>query len=118
MLSSSSGSPRRSTHSTERDAVPAESERLQRRITGRDRRFLGLLVVSALVGAPSAVFLIPHGSGPSTDANCVTTMRASIMGGATYKYCGANAVTACRQFAAEDKALAARCEQLGLTRRS
>jgi hypothetical protein len=97
--------------------VPAESERLQRRITGRDRWFLALLALLVLVGTPSAVILLPHGSDPSTDAGCVTTMRASIMGGGTYKYCGANAVAACHRFAVEDEALAARCEELGLMRR-
>jgi hypothetical protein len=97
--------------------VPAESERLQRRITGRDRRFLALLALLGLVGTPSAVLLLPHGSNLRSDARCVTTVRASIMGAGTYKYCGANAVAACRQFAAEDKGLASRCEELGLLRR-
>jgi hypothetical protein len=97
--------------------VPAESERLQRRITGRDRWFLALLALVALVGTPSVVLLLPHGTHPSRDARCVTTMRASIIGGGTYRYCGANAVVACRQFATADEALAARCETLGLTRR-
>jgi hypothetical protein len=96
--------------------VPAESERLQRRITRRDRWFLTVLALLALVGTPSAVLLLPHGSRPSTDARCVTTMRASIMGAATYKYCGANAVAACRRFATDDKALASQCEKLGLMR--
>ncbi|MHB8643328.1 MAG: hypothetical protein ACYDA3_10635 [Gaiellaceae bacterium] len=93
--------------------MPAESERLRRRISGRDRWFLALLALLALVGTPGAVLLLSHRSHARTDDRCVTTMRASIMGGATYKYCGANAVTACRQFAAEDKALAARCAELG-----
>jgi hypothetical protein len=93
--------------------VPAESERLRHRITGRDRWFLALLALTALVGTLGAVLLLRHGSDPRTDDRCVTTMRASIMGGATYKYCGASAVTACRQFATEDKGLAARCEELG-----
>jgi len=93
--------------------VPAESERLRRRITGRDRWFLALLALLALVGTLGAVLVLPHGSHLSTDDRCVTTMRASIMGGATYKYCGASAVTACQQFANDDKALAARCLELG-----
>jgi len=97
--------------------VPAESKRLQRRITRRDRWFLTLLALLALIGTPSAVLLRSHDSHPSTDAGCVTTIRASIIGGATYKYCGADAVAACRQFATEDKAFAAQCEQLALTRR-
>jgi hypothetical protein len=86
-------------------------------MTGRDRWFLALLALLALAGTPSAVLLLPLGSRPSRDARCVTTMRASIIGGATYKYCGADAVAACQQFATEDKGLAARCEKLGLTRR-
>ena len=97
--------------------MPADSERLQRRITGRDRRFLALLALLALAGTPGAVLLLPQGTRPSRDARCVTTMRASIIGGATYKYCGADAAAACQQSATDDKGLAARCEKLGLTRR-
>jgi hypothetical protein len=97
--------------------VPTESERLRRRISGRDRWFLVLIAVAALVGTPSAVLMAQHGSHPGADPNCVTVLRASIMGGATYKYCGANAIAACKQFAANDKGVAARCEQLGLSRR-
>jgi hypothetical protein len=98
--------------------LPAETKRLQRRITGRDRWFLALLAALALVGTPVAALLLAHGSHPATNARCVTTMRASIMGGATYKYCGAKAVAAaCREFAAKDKALAKRCEELGVRQR-
>ena len=97
--------------------MPAESERLQRRITRRDRWFLALLALLALIGTPSALLLRLHDSHPNTNVRCVTTIRASIIGGATYKYCGADAVAACRQFATEDKAFAAQCEQLALTRR-
>jgi len=97
--------------------VPTESERLRRRISGRDRWFLVLISVAALVATPSAVLLAQHDSHPGTDTNCVTVLRASIMGGATYKYCGTNAIAACKQFAAHDSGLAARCEQLGFMHR-
>jgi hypothetical protein len=96
--------------------VPAESERLRRRISGRDRWFLLLIAVAALVATPSAVLLSRHGSHSSPDPNCVTVLRASIMGGATYKYCGASAIAACKQFAARDKGVAAQCEARGLSR--
>ena len=96
--------------------MPAESERLRRRISGRDRWFLLLIAVAALVAAPSAALLSRHGSPAKVDPNCVTVLRASIMGGATYKYCGANAVAACKQFAAGDKGVAAQCEERGLAR--
>src|SRR5258708_34326553 len=92
------GWPRRWTRATERGAVPAESERLRDRITGRDRWFLALLALTALVGTLGAVLLLTHGSHPRTDDRCVTTMRASIMGGATSKYCGVSAATASPQF--------------------
>jgi hypothetical protein len=97
--------------------VPAESKRLYRRIGRRDRWFLALLLVAALVATPAAVVLLQNDSARGADDRCVTVMRASIMGGATYKYCGASAVVACRQFAGEHKALAARCEALGFMRR-
>jgi hypothetical protein len=97
--------------------VPAESGRLLRRITGRDRWFLAALALLAVVGTLGAVLLLPHGSRPSTDAGCVTMLRASIMGGATYKFCGAKAVAACLRFANGDKLLAARCEELASSRR-
>jgi hypothetical protein len=93
--------------------VPAETQRLQRRITPRDRWFVAVLACAALVGTPAAVLLSSHDARPGADAGCVTTVRASIMGGATYKYCGARAATACRQFGGDDKRLAARCEALG-----
>jgi hypothetical protein len=70
----------------------------------------------ALIGTPSAVILSLQASGSSVSDGCVTTMRASIMGGATYKYCGADAAPACRQFSARDRDLAARCVELGLLR--
>jgi len=93
--------------------VPAESERLYRRVSRRDRWFLALLLVAALVATPAAVVLLQNNSARGANDRCVTVMRASIMGGATYKYCGSRAVGACRQFAGEHKALAARCEELG-----
>jgi hypothetical protein len=98
--------------------VPAESERLRRRISARDRWFLVLLVVAAIVATPLAVMLASHDSGATADDGCVTTMRASIMGGATYKYCGPDAAVACRRYSGDDHSLAARCQYLGLPTRS
>jgi len=96
--------------------VPTESERLRRRISKRDKWFLGLIAGAALVGTPSAVLVLQASSHPHTDPHCVTTLRASIMGGATYKYCGKNAIAACKQFAAHDTGLAVQCEKRGLLR--
>lgn len=94
--------------------MPAETERLRRGITGRDRWFLVVLAAAALVGAPSAVLLSASGSTQTTDAGCVATVRASIMGAATTRYCGADAVTACRELARQDEGLAAQCDRTGV----
>ena len=96
--------------------MPAETERLKRRITGRDRWFLVVLASAALLGTPSAVLLSSHGSDPSTDAGCVTTLRASVVGGANFRYCGADAAVACQRFAAHDAGLAAQCDRISLRR--
>lgn len=97
--------------------MPAESQRLRRRISGRDRSFLVLIACAALIGTLAAALVVHRRADPRPDPNCVTTMRASIMGGATYKYCGANAIAGCKAFAAHDSGLAARCVQLGFMRR-
>ena len=97
--------------------MPAETTRLQRRIAARDRWFFALLAAAALVGTPIAVVLSRHDPRPSTGPPCVATIRASIMGGATFTYCGAAAVAFCRQSAATDKGIAAQCEKVVLTRR-
>ncbi|HVA30033.1 MAG TPA: hypothetical protein VMU58_02065 [Gaiellaceae bacterium] len=97
--------------------MPAETERLRRRITRRDRWFLTLLACAALAGTAAAILVHAHGSQPATHARCVSTIRASIVGGATFTYCGARAIVACRRYAGEDDGLAAQCRRLGLTSR-
>lgn len=91
--------------------MPAESIRFHRRIRPRDRWFVALVACATLVGTPTAVLLSSESSGAG--AGCVTTIRASVMGGATFKYCGADAVAFCRQSGAGDKGTASQCEALG-----
>jgi len=94
--------------------VPAEAHRLGRRITRRDGWFIGMLVLVALVAAAAGIVLSAPGPSAAARAGCVTTLRASIMGGATTRYCGADAVSACRELAPDDAQLAARCERIGV----
>jgi hypothetical protein len=95
--------------------MPAEVERLQRRIGPRDRWFLGLFLAAALVGTPAGVLLGSSGSPSSPTAeSCITTVRASVMGGATFRYCGPDAAAFCRASGAGDKSVAAKCGALGL----
>jgi hypothetical protein len=94
--------------------VPAEAIRLQRRLGARDRWFLALLGLALLVGSAGA-FAVGRSSssGASADAGCVSITRASWMGAATFKACGANAVRFCRQSARGDEEVAAKCEKAG-----
>ena len=93
--------------------MPIESERLRRHISNRDRWFLTVITAVALIATPSAALLLQRSSHPP-DPHCVTTTRASIMGAGTYRYCGKNATTACRQLAPHDSDLAAQCKRRAL----
>ena len=94
--------------------MPAEVARLQRRIGRRDRRFFAALACAAVVGVPAAVLVARHDTTPvfRSTAACIDAPHAGVLGGGTYHYCGAEAITFCRRFAAED-AVAAKCEELG-----
>jgi hypothetical protein len=96
--------------------MPAEASRLQRRIQRRDRWFFAVLACAAAIGTPAAVLLSRHGpaheSGPS--ARCIETDHAGVMGGGTYRYCGADVVQFCRQFGPSEEAIATKCDELGV----
>ena len=93
--------------------MPAEAERLKRGFGRRDRRFLLALCAAGLVFAPAAAVL-QHGGGraPRVGAPCVSVAHAGVLGGGTYHYCGAAAVSFCRRFAADDD-VAIACGRLG-----
>jgi len=67
--------------------MPAESERLRRRVTGRDRLFFGV-AAAVLLATPAGVFL-SGGSRHSPPPNCITRIEAGVMGGVTHTICGA-----------------------------
>jgi hypothetical protein len=97
--------------------MPADTTRLQRRVTRRDRWFLAALTLAAVVGIVWVAVITPSGTSPPVAQDCVSIVRASIMGGATYVYCGDAATAACERFAEADPGLAERCEARGLVRR-
>jgi hypothetical protein len=98
--------------------MPAEVIRLQRRLGTRDRWFLGLLALAVLIGTAAALAVGRYSSSDAgADAGCVSITRASWMGAATFKACGADAVAFCRRSAAGDEQIAAKCEEAGLARR-
>jgi hypothetical protein len=93
--------------------VPAEAARFTRRIGQRDRRFLAALAGAGAAGAAVGVLFASHGSPAVPRTDCVTLDQAGVMGGGTWRYCGADAISFCKQHAADDNTLAERCRLLG-----
>jgi hypothetical protein len=92
--------------------MPAEGERLRRRLGRRDRLFIGLVVVLAVVGVAVALLV---GKGAQSNAGCVVYSHPNFTGGATYRYCGPKARPFClRSAAARGPGVIAQCERLGL----
>jgi len=101
--------------------MPAEAIRLHHRLASRDRWFIAILVAATLVGGVVAIVAgrLGGGSPGAGAAGCVSVTRASWMGSATLRYCGADAITYCRttgigQFAAGHPASIAACRRAGL----
>jgi hypothetical protein len=98
--------------------MPAEVIRLQRRLCARDRWFLALLALAVLVGTAAALAVGRYSSSDaSADAGCVSITRASWMGAATFKTCGADAAAFCRRSAGGDEEVAAKCAEQGFATR-
>jgi hypothetical protein len=101
--------------------VPAEAIRLQRRLSARDRWFI-VILVAATLGATVATVVVGRfgdASAAASRTGCVSITRASWMGSATLRYCGADAVSYCRktgvgQFAAGHPESITRCREAGL----
>ena len=92
--------------------MPAEGERLRRRLGRRDRLFLGVAAV-ALVAVIAVLLLAGPRSG--SNAGCVSYSHPGPTGGATYTFCGRRARRFCRSAARDHGAAAvAACERLGL----
>ena len=94
-------------------AVPAEAARFTRRIGRRDRRFLATLAGREPPAIAFAAGFVAHGGTSTPRSDCVTLDQAGVMGGGTWRFCGADAVTFCLQHAAESSSLADRCRRLG-----
>lgn len=98
--------------------MPAEAIRLQRRLGSRDRWFLIVLTLAVLAGSVAALAVDRYrGEDANAGAGCVSITRASWMGAATFKACGADAVAFCRRSAGGDREIAAKCDVEGLPTR-
>jgi hypothetical protein len=93
--------------------MPAEAARLNRRIGQRDRRFLAALAGAGAASAAFAVFFVLQGTAAPTRSDCITFEQAGVMGGGTWRFCGADAISYCRRHSAESTTLADRCRVLG-----
>jgi hypothetical protein len=65
--------------------MPAESERLRRRVRRRDVWFIGAVALLAVALIPVAVLL--SGGRHPPPAGCTTVIRAGFMGGETHLVC-------------------------------
>jgi hypothetical protein len=71
--------------------VPAETARLQRRLAGRDRRFLTAVVAAVVLGTPAGVVLAERHAKPPL--GCVRRLERGFMGGQTVTTCHSPART-------------------------
>ena len=93
--------------------MPAEAARFTRRIGRRDRRFLAALAGVGAAGIAFGAGFVAHGGASTPRSDCVAFDQAGVMGGGTWRFCGADAVVFCRRHATESRTLADRCRRLG-----
>ncbi len=91
--------------------MPAEGERLFRRLGRRDRLFIGIVAVLLVIGIVAALLI---GKGTESNAGCVVYSRPGFTGNETSRYCGTKARVFCRGASTLGAGVAARCERLGL----
>ena len=90
--------------------MPAEAKRLNRGLGVRDRRFFAAVACAAATGTSVGALAVAHGNSPS--AGCVTRDAAGVLGGGTWRYCGARAIAYCRAHAREDASLSVQCARV------
>ena len=96
--------------------MPAEVERLRRRLGRRDAAFLSVVAAALIVASIVGVLASGrHGQGGPV-GRCIEYNHPNFTGGATYTYCGARARVFCRGRTARSAGLLPRCTELGFTR--
>jgi hypothetical protein len=92
--------------------VPAEVQRLERRLGKRDLRFLAALGCAAVVATVGGALASMGDSHTSTAQTCVKVPAAGVMGGGDWRYCNGDAAAYCKQHASESSSLADQCDRL------
>jgi hypothetical protein len=91
--------------------VPAEAQRLERRLGRRDRLTIATILTVTAIAVAGALFVHDENSNPSS-TQCITYDDAGVMGGGTWNLCGSTAVAFCRQHLANGTGLADKCARL------
>lgn len=92
--------------------MPAEAQRLERRLGKRDVRFLAALGCAAVVATVGGVLVSAGGSHTATGPTCVIVPDAGVMGGGDWHYCGDAAAAYCREHGGESASLDEQCDRL------
>ena len=95
--------------------MPAEASRLDRRFGRRDRLVIGAVALAGVLGTAGAV--AAGGShSQSTDSRCLTYSEAGVMGGGSWRLCGASAVAFCQSRGVKKRSLAVQCDRIVTSR--
>ena len=97
--------------------MPAEAHRFERRLRKRDWRFLAALGCAAVIGTAGGLIATARGSGRVEHPTCVSFDAAGVMGGGTWRFCGADAAAYCAAHASERKTLVEQCARLEPSRK-
>jgi hypothetical protein len=92
--------------------MPAEVQRLERRLRKRDVRFLAALGSLAVVGTVAGVVGVARGSDPAGPATCITYAAPGVMGGGEWHLCGTQAHAFCTAHAVASRSLIEQCDRL------
>ena len=76
--------------------MPAETQRLQRRLHRRDRLVIATVLAATGITIAGALFVSNNGATRGS-AQCVTYDDAGVLGGGTWHLCGTAALRYCRQ---------------------
>jgi hypothetical protein len=91
--------------------VPAEAQRLERRLGRRDRLIIATILTATGIAVAGALFVHEENPHPSS-AHCITYDDAGVMGGGTWHLCGRAAVAFCRRQVGDMTGLADECARL------
>lgn len=94
--------------------MPSEARRLEHRVGERDRLFFAALALLGAVGVSAGAVFFGHGGGARASGapRCVSFDGAGVMGGGTWRFCGAHAATFCRTYAGADAHISSQCAKL------